>query len=94
MNSKYKDRLKILPNIDKLRSNKIVFVQNIQDDHHYKEHFLPFASQLLHKSPSELTEGLYNTEEANFSFWVYTHPDGHMAETKEMALKIMDTLDL
>lgn len=94
INSHYQNRLKILPCIDKLKSNKIVMVQNTLDEHHYHEQFLPFASQILQKDKAELTDGFYKNDSSNFSFWVYTHPDGHMAETKEMARKIMKLLEI
>src|SRR5690606_13788895 len=39
----YPDRLSVIPDVPKLKENKLVYAQNLVDKHHMVDHFEPFA---------------------------------------------------
>lgn len=83
INRQYKDRLSTIENIQKFKKNKIFMVQNILDSSHYEDHFMPFASKIM--DINSLKKGIFHIECTPFTFWLYSHPDGHIPETPKMA---------
>lgn len=92
INIQYPERLTTLANIHKFRRNRIFMVQNIQDTHHYENHFKPFMRILMNKPEPELPEGIWNVPGTGFTGWVYSSPNGHDPETEEMAQVIIKRL--
>lgn len=92
INRNYKNRLTTIANIDKFKRNKIFMAQNILDAHHYEEHFKPFMRAAMNDESPQLPEGIWTLETMPTICWVYSHPDGHMAETPEMARTIIKIL--
>lgn len=67
---KYPERLSVIPDIDKLQNNKIVYAQNLVDKHHMTDHFQPFAKAFgLNK------EGDYSTDVFQTVF--FKNEEGH-----------------
>lgn len=69
----------------------ILYIQNIVDEFHYKNHFIPFLNALgfdinLIKTPLDQQEGLIKT-------LVYEHESGHAAEPKELLPEIFQAID-
>lgn len=85
INANYKDRLSTIVNIPNFDKNRIFMVQNTEDTHHYRDHFMPFVKKVMPAQEATLPEGITRIEGSPFTFWIYSHPDGHMAETPEMA---------
>lgn len=85
-------RLSTVANIPRFSDNRLFLVQNIQDEHHYQEHFLPFYSAVSGAPARGLPEGLHQVPDSPLTAWVYSHPDGHMAETPEMAKCLLKLL--
>lgn len=74
---KYGDRFSILPHYKRLRKNKILYVQNTLDKHHFEVHYKLFANTF------KLNES-NNYKRKNIETYFFEHPDGHKAaETKE-----------
>ena len=69
-------------------------VQNVLDTHHYQEHFLPFFRAALSNPDPVLPDGISHISDTPFTTWIYSHPEGHMAETPEMAEKIISVLKI
>lgn len=85
-------RLSAIVNSKYFSNNTIFMVQNVQDTHHYREHFLPFYSAVSGSPVRELPEGVHLPPDSRAIAWVYSHPDGHMAETPEMARCVLKLL--
>lgn len=88
----FNNRLSTVANIKNFSNNTVFMVQNILDTHHYQDHFLPFFSAALSTPKPELPEGIHHIPDSPFTTWVYSHPDGHMAETPEMAKMLIKLL--
>lgn len=93
INRQFASRLNLVANSKNFSGNTLFLVHNIQDAHHYREHFLPFFSALSGRPVQELPEGIHHIPHSSHSAWVYSHPDGHMAETPEMAKCILKLLE-
>lgn len=85
-------RLSVIANSQQFSGNTLFLVQNIQDTHHYKEHFLPLYSAFSGTPVEALPEGVHQLPDSPLTTWVYSHPDGHMAESPEMARCILKLL--
>lgn len=92
INNLYSERLTVLANIDKLKHNRIIMVQNIQDTHYYEKHFKPFVRKLVNDANLEFPVGILNIPGSGFTCLVYSSPNGHEAETEEMAQLIIKKL--
>lgn len=92
VNRQFASRLNLVANSKNFSGNTLFMVQNIQDTHHYREHFLPFFSAVSGTPVQGLPEGIHHIPDSSHSAWVYSHPDGHMAETPEMARCILKLL--
>lgn len=91
---KFSARLSLIANLPKLRRSRLFIVQNTQDAHHYSEHFLPFMNALAPGFSPEAGSGIQRIPGTNSFAWLYSHPDGHMAETLEMSEAIISRLSL
>lgn len=87
-------RLNTVLNRDKFSKNTVFMIQNVLDAHHYQEHFLPFFKAVLNNPDPALPDGINHLPDTPFTTWVYSHPDSHMAETPEMAEKIINVLKM
>lgn len=85
-------RLSTVANVARFSDNSLFLVQNIQDKHHYQEHFLPFCSAVSGVPVQGLPEGIHRVADSPVTAWVYSHPDGHMPETPEMAEGILNLI--
>jgi len=66
----YSDRINLIENIDTLAKNRIVYIQNTLDEHHFENHFKLFKDALT-ASPE------YSSK--RFSEVLFSHGDGHIA---------------
>lgn len=92
INAAYPERLTTIANLDKLKRNRILVAQNIQDTHHYEEHFKPFLRGLMNDPEPELPEGVWNIPDSGITCWLYSSPNGHEAESEEMGRLILKSL--
>ncbi|MBD5647620.1 MAG: hypothetical protein HDQ89_08395 [Desulfovibrio sp.] len=92
INRNFASRLNLVADSKNFSGNTLFMVQNLQDSHHYREHFLPFYSAVSGRPVQELPEGIHRVTDSGLTAWVYSHPDGHMAETPEMAKCILKLL--
>ncbi|MBD5539439.1 MAG: hypothetical protein HDQ94_05535 [Desulfovibrio sp.] len=53
---------------------------------------LHLFSTVVSTPDPELPEGIHHIPDFPFTTWVYSHPDGHMAETPEMAKVLLKLL--
>lgn len=51
------NRLNILSDVDALRERKIIYAQNKQDGHHFREHYSPFAHAMGWKKSNSFSVG-------------------------------------
>lgn len=94
INEQYRKRLSIIEHSETLRKNNIFLVQNILDKHHYTKHFKPFMHKIAPYFQSEFPLGMWKIDTYPVTCWMYSHPDGHIAETEEMAKMIIDILEV
>lgn len=94
INAIYGERLRLIENIDKLAKNRIFIAQNKTDTAHYENHFKPFIKELPNQDYDGLEEGIYHKKNSSFTFWLYSHPNGHGPETEEMTHLIIQKLKL
>lgn len=86
INCEFRDRISMPNRWKNVQESKAFIVQNKNDDHHYKEHFLPFLRSLGGTpQPGILHIGKH-------TFWLYESPGGHISETKEMAKLIISMI--
>lgn len=85
----FADRVDMTTRWQNVESSRAFFVQNILDEHHYKVHFKPIW-QALGGDPEQ--EGI--SYSGRHIAWVYRQDGGHVPETKEMANKIIEILNL
>lgn len=79
INYKFRNRLSMPNRWKNVKKSKAFVVQNENDDHHYREHFMPFLRSL----GGTLQSGISHV--GKHTFWLYQSPGGHISETKEMA---------
>lgn len=83
--AKFPKKLSLLENIEEIAQNKLIYVQNILDDHHYKDHHPVFISAL--KKSRDFSEG-------RFKSILFAHEGGHSkAETPEAFDGILEQID-
>lgn len=70
---------------------RILFVQNLQDTFHYKNHFIPFLERFNIFSPSIKSKMI--EQNSRVRYMVYDHPSGHAAEPKEMLPDIIKNVN-
>jgi hypothetical protein len=82
----FPDRLSILTHVPKIRKRRIIYIQNILDDHHYSDHYSSFCKRM--GAPRD-----ENLEDGEFRRLLFSHEDGHRkAETPEVFNKAMDII--
>ena len=67
-----------------VQNSRVVLIQNILDEHHYMDHFLPFWASL---GGSGNTEGWFSA--GRHAAWIYRDIGGHASETEKMATQII-----
>ena len=70
---------------------RILFVQNVQDTFHYKNHFIPFLERFNIFNPSIKSKMI--EQNGRIRYMVYDHPSGHAAEPKEMLPEIIQNIN-
>lgn len=85
--AEYKDWIKINPNAFKKGGSKFIYVQNIIDGEHYRNHLKPF----WYNFSSNLSSG-YDDENHN-QLIIYDHPSGHAGEPPEVLDNILFELN-
>ncbi|WP_433847449.1 DUF6270 domain-containing protein [Acinetobacter proteolyticus] len=72
-------------------SCRVLFIQNLEDKFHYKNHFIPFLETLNIFSPNPKMK--VEEQSSRIRYMVYDHPSGHAAEPKEMFPEILRNID-
>ncbi|MCD2183557.1 hypothetical protein [Rhizobium sp. GN54] len=79
----YPERLSLLHHIEALKRRRIIYLQNVQDEHHYDVHYLPFCKAMGCDPEANESDG-------NFRRLLFAHEGGHAkAETPEVFAKAM-----
>lgn len=69
-------------------SSRAVMVQNLNDRHHFDDHFVPFFEKQIGVAPFE--KGWSNF--GNHMSWIYEDSRGHAPETEDMASEIIEKI--
>lgn len=82
----FPDRLNLLSHVERLKRQKLIYIQNSVDIHHFADHFSPFC-EAMGVAPNG------NESVGNFRRIIFSHAGGHKkAETQEAfdaAMKIV-----
>ena len=80
---KFPDRMSILSDTKFLKNRKVVYIQNVEDTHHYEKHYLPFCD-VMNIEPGK------NSCDDNINSILFSHNGGHAkAETPEVFAEAM-----
>lgn len=88
ISEKYKNWITINPKSFKKGSSKFIYVQNIVDGDHYRNHLRPFWNNF-----NEILETGFDKYQHN-QLIIYDHPSGHAGEPPDILEKIISELNL
>lgn len=88
---KYQSRLNLIVLWEKMRSQRIIYIQNLNDIHHVEEHYKPFCASIGEDKPLEQSSSL-----SSFNKVLFSDPRGHAkaesAEEFKRAMQILENL--
>jgi hypothetical protein len=92
--SDFPQRISLIENSERLSDRKLIYVQNVLDQHHFTDHYLPFISAMgavpIEDNTGDCTPHFYNNK---FCSILFSHPGGHKkAETPEVFTKILRSI--
>lgn len=85
--SKFESRVSIMPHLEKLKTRRLLYIQNTDDLHHYEQHYIPFC-RAMGADPADVSES------QNFRRLLFANPAGHVAaESRDVFLAAMNMVE-